>query len=58
MMVGELVGEEFVPWPSETAFGGNKNPKESGGILCKYRNSSLAGIPAINSCESRGLQES
>jgi hypothetical protein len=32
MLVGELAGGEFIPWPSQTAFGGNRNPEESGGI--------------------------
>jgi hypothetical protein len=39
LLMGELVGGEFVPWPSHTAFGRNReesggirrNPEESGG---------------------------
>ena len=42
---------------SHTAFGGNSNPEESGGSLCKYRNSGPTGIPAKNSCESGWKQE-
>ncbi len=42
---------------SQTAFGGNKNPAESGGIRGKYRNSCPAGIPAKNSCNSGKKQE-
>jgi hypothetical protein len=34
-----------------------RNPKESGGIQSKYRNSCPAGIPAKNSCESGKKQE-
>jgi hypothetical protein len=41
---------------SQTAFGGNRNPPDSGGILSKYRNSCPqeflpTGIPAKNSCK-------
>ncbi len=32
MLMGELVGGEFVCWPSQTVFGKNRNPKESGEI--------------------------
>jgi hypothetical protein len=34
-----------------------RNPKESGGICCKRRNSFPAGIPAENSCESGKTKE-
>ena len=32
LQVGKLVGREFVPWPSQTAFSGIRNLEESGGI--------------------------
>jgi len=41
-------------------FGGNRNPEESGGILCKYRNSCPTGIPAKNpvkAAENRNFQD-
>jgi hypothetical protein len=42
---------------SQTAFGGNRNPEESGGILCEHRNSCPTGIPVKNSCEIGEKQE-
>jgi hypothetical protein len=51
LLVRELVGGEFVPWPSQTVFGGNRNPEESGGIRCKYWNSCPRNS-CKNSCES------
>jgi hypothetical protein len=55
------LGETSWDGLSQTAFGGNKNPEESGGIrrnpegsrgiLCKHRNSCPTGIPAKKSCE-------
>jgi hypothetical protein len=36
---------------SQTAFGGNRNLEESGGIRGKYRNSCPTGIPAKKSCK-------
>jgi hypothetical protein len=45
---------------SQTAFGGNRNPEESGGILCKYRNSGPTGIPVKNlvrAAENRNFQD-
>jgi hypothetical protein len=57
----------LVAGQSQTAFGGNRNPEESGGIRrnleesggirCKCRNSCPAGIPAKKSCESGKKQE-
>jgi hypothetical protein len=56
-MVGELVGGEFVPWPSQTAFGKNRNPEES---------SENAGIPVpreflqknpVKAAENRNFQD-
>jgi hypothetical protein len=32
LLVGELVGGEFVPWPAHTAFNRNRNPEESSGF--------------------------
>jgi hypothetical protein len=59
LLLGELVGGEFVGWPEPDSFGENtnpvgiwRNPKESGVIWWKYRNSCLAGIPAKKSCKS------
>jgi hypothetical protein len=59
LLLGELVGGEFVGWPKPDSFGGNRNPagiwrnpKESGVIWWKYRNSCPAGIPVKNSCKS------
>jgi hypothetical protein len=59
LLLGELVGGEFVGWPELDSFGGNRNPagirrnpNESGVIWWKYRNSYPAGIPAKNSCKS------
>jgi hypothetical protein len=42
----------LVAGQSQTVFGGNRNPEESGGIHCKCRNYCPAGIPAKKSCES------
>jgi hypothetical protein len=50
----------LVAGQSKTAFGGNRNPEESGasgGIRCKCRNSCPTGIPAKKSCESGEKQE-
>jgi hypothetical protein len=59
LLLGKLVGGEFVGWPEPGSFGRNRNPagirrnpKESGVIWWKYRNSCPAGIPAKNSCKS------
>ena len=48
LLLGKLVGGEFVSWPEPDSFGGNrnpagiwKNPKESKVIWWKYRNSVL-----------------
>jgi hypothetical protein len=41
----------LVAGQSQTAFGGNRNPEESGGFRGKYRNSCPTEIPAKNSCE-------
>ncbi len=53
LLVGELVGGEFVSWPEEDSAWQEqesgrirRNPEESGGIQSKYRNSCPAGIPA------------
>jgi hypothetical protein len=32
LQVGELVGGEFVPWPTHTAFAGNRNLEKSSGF--------------------------
>ena len=49
LLVGELVGGEFVPWPSQTAFGWNRNPgnwEESKGIWRNLEKSGAnTGIP-------------
>ena len=39
-------------WREHESGGIWRNPEESGGILCKYRNSCPTGIPAKNPCES------
>jgi hypothetical protein len=64
LLLGELVGGEFVGWPEPDSFGVNRNPagiwrnpKESGVIWWKYRNSCPAGIPAKKSCKSGWKQE-
>jgi hypothetical protein len=44
-------------WPEPAAFGGNRNPPESGGFRGKYRNSCPTGIPAKNSCKNGKKQE-
>jgi hypothetical protein len=53
LLLGELVGGEFVDWPEPDSFSRNrnpagirKNPEKSGGIRWKYRNSCPAGTPA------------
>jgi hypothetical protein len=51
------LGETSWAGLSQTVFGGNRNPEESGGILSKNRNSCPTGIPAKNSCESGKKQE-
>jgi hypothetical protein len=69
LLLGELVGGEFIGWPEPESFGGNRNPaaiwrnpEESGGIRWKYRISSPTGIPAKKSCmvkvaENRNFQD-
>jgi hypothetical protein len=59
LLLGELVGGEFVGWPEPNGFGGNRNPagirrnlKKSRVIWWIYRNSCPAGIPAKKSCKS------
>ncbi len=32
LLVGELAGGQFLPWPTHTAFGRNRNPEESSGF--------------------------
>jgi hypothetical protein len=58
-LLGELVRGEFVGWPEPDSFGGNmnpagirRNPKESGVIWWKYRNSRPTGISAKKSFKS------
>jgi hypothetical protein len=55
LLLGELVGGEFVGWPEPDSFAGSRNParirrnpEESGVIWWKYMNSCPAGIPAKN----------
>ena len=47
----------FSHWPEPAAFGGNRNPEESGGFRGKYRNSCPTGIPPKNSSKIRKKQE-
>ena len=62
LLVGELVGGDFVSWPEPGGFwreqesgGIRRNPEESGGIRRKCMNSFPTGIPAKNSCD--GVQK-
>ena len=62
LLVGELVGGDFVSWPKPGSFrreqesvGIWRNLDESGGIWRKYKNSCPTGIPAKNSCD--GVQK-
>jgi hypothetical protein len=68
LLLGELVGGEFVGWSKpdklsrilQESGGIQRNPEESGGIRCKYRNSCPAGIPAKNPAkvaETRNFQD-
>jgi hypothetical protein len=61
LLVGELVGGEFVGWAEPDSVlagtGIRRNPEDSGGIRTKYRNSCPTGIPAKNSCDIGKKQE-
>jgi hypothetical protein len=61
LLVGELVGGEFVGWPEpDSVLAGTgiwRNPEDSGGIGTKYRNSCPTGIPAKNYCDIGKKQE-
>jgi hypothetical protein len=45
LLVGELVGGEFAPWPTHTDFGGNSNPEESSGFQGTVLQEVLGKIP-------------
>jgi hypothetical protein len=64
LLLGELVGREFVGWPEPDSFGGNRNPagiwrnpKESGVIQWKYRNSCPAQKNPVKVAENRNFQD-